>query len=248
MKNKKNKLFLWFFAFGFLFAFFHIMPALLTRFLRSPLTFGDALDFLTPFAVIPLAYGLYYQISKTFQSEPSLSKRQRRAARIILALAFLLYADGHGLHLSSNSIARLIQNREGSELFKATYLYDEIISHFMWDGGVYLISIGLIVVALRIAFQPISRSDQALLLAGAIFYGFTFTVNGIEGQTVLFTFPAAVFCFILSFLLYKKSQKKGIQNPVLLFFLSAYFLSSLLFTYWGLSHSSFPQFSELGWI
>jgi len=50
------------------------------------------------------------------------------------------------------------------------------------------------------------------------------------------------------FFLYLKRIKQRTQNPVLFFFLIAYLISTLLFLYWGMSHSGFPQFSELGWI
>jgi hypothetical protein len=100
----------------------------------------------------------------------------------------------------------------------------------------------------NLSFSSVSRVNLALLCLGAAFYGFTFTVNGIEGQTVPFTFPAAFISFAITLVLYFKGQKGVGRNPVLLFFLSAYFLSSLLFAYWGISHSGFAQFSELGWI
>lgn len=247
--KEERKFFLWLFGYGFVLAFFHIVPTFLSSYLKSPLTWGDGLDFLTPFAVIPLAYILYSRTSKISLSPMSLlSRGQKAIAKIILAIGFLLYVDGHGLHLSSNSLSRLLQNVKGSELFRANYLFDEIISHYMWDGGLFLVSIALMIVSSNLSFSSISRANSALLYLGAAFYGFTFTVNGIEGQTVPFTFSAAFVSFLITLALYFKSQKRVSQNPILIFFLGAYFLSSLLFAYWGISHSGFPQFSELGWI
>ena len=81
------------------------------------------------------------------------------AVLVFLGFGFLLYVDGHGLHLSSNSIARLLQDMKGSELFKANYLFDEIISHYMWDTGVFLISMGLILLAYKISIQSISGKN-----------------------------------------------------------------------------------------
>lgn len=236
------------FAYGFVIAIFHILPVLLVSYLEEPLTWGDTLDFLTPFVVIPLAYLLFYHTRRTLRSSNDLGRGQSLLAKIILGFGFLLYVDGHGLHLSSNSIARIMQNMRGSELFNATYLFDEIISHFMWDAGVFLISLGLIFIALRLPFDFLSKSNLVLVLIGAIFYGFNFTVNGIEGQTVVFAFPAAAVGFLLSFILYWKARREGFHNPVYIFFATAYFLSLVLFAYWGLSRSGFPQFSELGWI
>ena len=248
MDEERNNACFWLFGYGFIFAFFQIMPALLPGFMKSPLTWGDTLDFLTPFAVIPIAYLLFSLAKKTLQSYDLLDKGRSLIAKIVLAIGFLLYVDGHGLHLSANSIARLLQNMKGTELFKATYLFDEIISHFMWDGGVFLISIGLIIYAYKLPLKSLSKANLAFLFIGAAFYGFTFTVDGIEGQTVVFTFPAACFGFFLALFLYLKRQKKGFPNPSLLFFSSAYLLSVLLFAFWGITRSGFPQFSELGWI
>lgn len=236
------------FAYGFVIAIFHILPVLLVPYLKKPLTWGDTLDFLTPYAVIPLAYLLFYHTRRTLRSSNDLGRGQSLLAKIILGFGFLLYVDGHGLHLSSNSLARIMQNMKGSELFNATYLFDEIISHFMWDAGVFLISIGLMLIALRLLFDSLSKSNLVLVLIGAAFYGFNFTVNGIEGQTVVFTLPAALGGFVLSFILYWKARRQELHNPVYIFFAAAYFLSVVLFFYWGLSRSGFPQFSELGWI
>jgi len=250
-KEKENLLCLLLFIYGFVFSFFHIIPTFLPSYLKSPITQGDALDFLTPFVVVPIAYLLYSRISKKLQSleaSESSSSIQKILGKIFLALGFLLYVDGHGLHLSSNAVARFLQSMEGSELYKANYLFDEIISHSIWDAGVFLISVGFILLSNNLTFNSLSRRNIAFLSLGAVFYGFTFTVNGIEGQTVVFTFPAAGLGFLIAFLLYSRKQTKGNRDPLLLFFLISYFLSIILFSVWGISHSGFPQFSELGWI
>jgi hypothetical protein len=251
MEEKKNTLSFFLFIFGLAFAFFHIIPTFLPSYLKKPLTWGDTIDFLTPFAVVPLAFLLYFYTRQTLKSQGSfgLSPRILRIlAKVLLGLGFLFYVDGHGLHLSSNSIARFLKNMEHSELYRATYLFDEIISHIILDGGAFLISMGLILFASKLAFKSLSWKNLVLISLGAAFYGFTFTVNCIEGQTIGIYFPAAALGFLLSLFLYLKNRKQNIHNPVLLFFLSAYFLSLLLFSYWGISQSGFPQFSELGWI
>lgn len=235
-------------AYGFVYAFFHIIPAFLPAFLKRSLTWGDALDFLTPFFVIPSAYLLYFMAKRVLLSSYSFERNQGVVAKLLLALGFILYIDGHGLHLSSNSIARLLQKHETSEVFQAVYLYDEVISHFMWHSGVFLVSLGLIVVAKNLPFESLSLTNLVLVVTGAVFYGFNYTVGGIEGQTVILTFPVALLGFLFALITYLRERKKGLQNPFCLFFLTAYLLSVLLFAYWGLSRSGFPQFSELGWI
>ena len=251
MREGKGRLCFWLFVFGISVAFFHILPALLTRYLAWPLSWGDMLDFLTPFAIIPLATILYFQSQRIIdstsnhrQGQPSL----KILTKIIIAFGFLCYAEGHGLHLSANSIARLLVNMKESDVYRATYLYDEVISHFIWIIGLFLISVALLLIASKHLHMSLSGQNYSFLFAGAAAYGFAFTLEAIEGQTVIFTFPAAGAGFLLAFLFCWKKRREGFQNPVLLFFIAAYLLSLLLFLSWGVSHSGFPQFSELGWI
>jgi hypothetical protein len=251
MKRDSDFLYIWLFCFAFLLAFFHILPPFLTDFFLWPLSWGDALDFLTPFAVIPSAYMIYSRlrtISLSPSSQESSSRTLNIAGKIVLGVGILCYAEGHGLHLSANSLARLLQDAKESEIFEATYLYDEVISHFIWIAGLYLISLSLILLAFRLSLQSLSWKKIVLLSAGAAFYGFAFTVEAIEGQTVVLAFPAAAAGFLLSFFLYLRRRKQRVENFLLLFFVIAYFLSVVFFTYWGLYRSGFPQFSELGWI
>jgi glycosyltransferase involved in cell wall biosynthesis len=251
MRNESDNLCLWLFLYGAFLFVFHVLPPFLTRFFLWPLSLGDTIDLFTPFAVIPFAYVLYSRLNRF--SQPSLSaessvRSQKIMAKVILGVGFLSYVEGHGLHLSANSIARLLQGREGTNVFRATYFFDEIISHYIWISGLYLISIGLILFAFKLIFPPFVRKRMIFLSSGAFFYGFTFTVEAIEGQTVIFSFPAAILGFIFTFFLFLKGKRGQRKNPILLFFMSAYFLCILLFLFWGIFQSGFPQFSELGWI
>jgi hypothetical protein len=251
MRKESDNISLWFFLFGVSLAFFHLLPPFLTRFFLWPLSWGDTLDFLTPFAVIAVAYVLYSRlnrISKTSSGPKSSACSFKRLVKVILAVGFLSYVEGHGLHLAANSIARLLRGMEGTNVFKATYLFDEVISHFIWIVGLYLISLGLILLAWRLSFQPYFRKSMVLLSAGAVLYGFTYTLEAIEGQTVIFAFPAAILGFLFALILYRRGKREKSRNPILLFFMGAYLLSILLFLYWGISQSGFPQFSELGWV
>ncbi len=82
MKEDKDILCFWLLAYGFFFAYFHIMPPFLKSFVKSPLTWGDTLDFLTPFAVIPLAYILYIRANKILHyGQPQ--QPSRRALKIL---------------------------------------------------------------------------------------------------------------------------------------------------------------------
>jgi hypothetical protein len=251
MEEIKNRISSILFFFGLAYAFFHIVPAFLPALFKKPLTWGDTLDFFTPLAVVSLAFFLYSQIKKALQSQGSLEtshKTARKLAKALLGLGFLLYIDGHGLHLAANSLARLFQNEVGSEFYNAAYLLDEIISHYIMNGGMILISAGLIFFALDLSFKSLSGKSFFLLSFGAVFYGFNFTVNCIEGQTVALGISASGLGFLLTSYFYYKNRKNSPNNSIHLFYLSAYFLSLILFAYWRITQSGFPQFSELGWI
>ncbi len=248
MKKENSVLCGWIFAYGLAYAFFHIAPAFLSSFRTGPITRGEALDFLTPFVVIPIAIALYSRVKRVPGMEELAPAKFQKLSSIILILGFIFYVDGHGVHISANSISRLIEGQEGSSLYNAVYLFDEIISHYMWDGGVLLISLGLIYLARNRDFGLLSKTQVSLIGAASVFYGFSFAANGVEGQTVVFTFPAAAAMFFLTLLFHAKEKKRKNENPVVLFFLCGYFVAALLFAYWGITHLGFPEFSELGWI
>jgi len=248
MAGEKPGLHVWLFLFGLAFALFHILPAFLPGFIDKPITYGDVLDFLTPFAVIPIAFLLYFRVCQINSQRFVVSRLQRISSRILFILGIILYVDGHGLHLSANSIARLVEKANDPELFDAVYIFDEVISHSLWDVGIFLITLSLIVASYQMSYKLDSLKEFTFLSLGACLYGFTFVVNSIEGQTVAFILPAAFIGLILSTALYLKEVKSEMRNPMFLFFLVAYFLCLLLLAYWGVRYKGYPQFSELGWI
>lgn len=245
MHKEKGSLSFVLFTYGFVFTFFLVMPTFLSGSAHELLTWEAVLDFFTSLAFIPVVYLLYHRLKNLAPEKEEPGKFIKNGARTLLFIAIILFIDGHGIHLAANSIAIFVQDIPGSEIYRAVYLFDEVISHFLWDGGVFLISLALMVLAVKTKQSPLNRPQFFLLLLGAVLYGFTFTVNGIEGQTIVFTFPAAVLGCMLSLVL--NLREKG-KNQVLLFFLLGYFLSLILFSYWGIMHGGFPEFSELGWI
>jgi hypothetical protein len=225
-----------------------VLPAFFQRFISKSLTLGDVIDFATPWVVLPVAFFVFSRICGIESGVQPPSGFQITASKILLGAGFILYVEGHGLHLSANSIARLIDKVQNQDLYKAAYLWDEIISHYIWDAGVFLIAIALIVASFRRSHKSPSVPSKLFIAVGAIIYGFTFTVNSIEGQTVVFGIPAAILGGVLCIGLLWKNSRRERNNPVILFFLAAFFVALILFVYWGIRYPGFPQFSELGWI
>lgn len=239
----------WLFVYGFTYAFFQVMPAFLKGGFAGPVSRGDALDFLTPIAVIPVAVMLFLNLRRT----PGKTVRDGSAAPSILAgavflLGLISYVEGHGVHLSANAIDRLLHGQEGTSLYQAVYLFDEVISHFIWDAGVLIIAIGLVLSGTKVRLSSLSPVRRSFLAVGSSFFGFSYAVNAIEGQTVVLTYPAAVLMAGICFWLYRKNRRNGGYDAVALFFFQGFLLSALLFTYWGIAHPGFTEFSDLGWI
>jgi hypothetical protein len=248
MIKGKNDLSKWLILYGLVIMSFHILPVLFSGYVQKPITYGDILDFVTPFAVIPVVFFLHSRICRIGSDPVSPTEYPNHMSKIVLGVGLILYVEGHGLHLSANSLARLFDRIKNPEFFNVAYLFDEIISHYVWDLGVFLISIALIIASYRIPRLSQSPQNYCLICAGAACYGFTFTVNGIEGQTVVFAIPAALLGVVVSGGKRFKISQDLVSNPIRMFFLLAYTISLFLFVYWGIWHSGYPQFSELGWI
>lgn len=236
------------FMYGFVYAFFQIMPAFIPGHFAGPVSRGDAFDFLTPLAVIPVALAVFYKLRKAAETEGPASFRSSKWSVAVFVLGLICYVEGHGLHLSANSIDRLLGGQENTVLHQSVYIYDEVISHFIWDSGVLIIAAGLILAGTRVHFPRLSWARWAFLGGGAACFGFSYAVNAIEGQTVVLTFPAAVLIALICLWIYGRGRRRREHNAAALFFLMGFLLSTLLFAYWGIAHPGFTEFSELGWI
>jgi hypothetical protein len=238
----------WLFIYGFVYAFFQIMPAFIPGHFAGPVSRGDAFDFLTPLAVIPVALAVFNKLRKAAEKDGRASFRSSKWSVAVFVLGLICYVEGHGLHLSANAIDRLLGGQENTALHQSVYIYDEVISHFIWDSGVLIIAAGLILAGIRVRFPRLSWAQWAFLGGGAACFGFAYAVNAIEGQTVVLTFPAAVLMALICLWIYGRGRRRREHNAAALFFLMGFLLSALLFAYWGIAHPGFTEFSELGWI
>jgi hypothetical protein len=248
VKKNSTKTCQWLFGYGLVYAFFQIMPAFIPGHFAGPVSRGDAFDFLTPLAVVPMALFVFLNLRKTADSEGRYWPRSSKWSVAVLVLGLICYVEGHGLHLSANAIDRLLGGQEETALHQSVYVYDEVLSHFVWDSGVLIIAAGLILAGTGVRFPRLSWVHWVLLGGGAACFGFSYAVNAIEGQTVVLTFPAAVLVSLACLLIYCRGRRRREHNATALFFLMGFLLAALLFAYWGIAHPGFPEFSELGWI
>ena len=224
------------------------MPTFIHGHFAGPVSRGDAFDFLTPLAVIPVALAVFFKLRKAAETEGRALSRSSKWSVAVFVLGLICYVEGHGLHLSANSIDRLLGGQEDTALHQSVYIFDEVISHFVWDSGVLIIAAGLILAGARVHFPRLSWAQWAFLSAGAACFGFSYAVNAIEGQTVVLTFPAAVLMSFVCFWIYVRGRRRREHNAAALFFLIGFLVAALLFGFWVITHPGFPEFCELGWI
>ena len=231
----------WLCLFGLAYAGMQILPTFLRRDITNDFRTGDLLGVFAPFVVVPVAWRTFLMVRAELGA-----RRPRTAALTTLLLMFssLLYAQGQGMNLAANAVARHLVGLEGTSLYRLDYLFDETLGHLLWHTGVVGISLALILLAQGLA----APARPALTVPGGIAYGFTYFTDGVEGQTVPLLLPAAVLMSL--WLLSRGRWRLGnvAQNPVWLFFLVGAAVALTLFAVWRIWQGSFVQFSELGWI
>lgn len=119
----------------------------------------DWITLLTPYAVVGSAIGALRVGGAN------------RLSWIAGLIGACLYVQGHGINLAANSIS----NARGGEA--PAHLWDEIIGHWLWYGGV-----ALLVFAVARTVEVRARPTAVLL---AVASGLTWTTNALEGTTVV---------------------------------------------------------------
>lgn len=179
----------------------------------------DFADLLTPFLVLgPLLVAL-----------AALRPGRRTWAAVLVGS--VLFVQGHGLHLSANSVAWA---QRGQGLQEPTHLWDEVVGHHLWFVGLTVVVWALVPVlaAVRLPAAP------AVALSGLL--ALTWAANVVEGGAV----PAgAALAAVLVVQGWRyRATPAGRQVA------GTFALSLLLMAVWGLWQGGFPQPSELGWL
>ena len=197
----------------------------------------DILDILTPLVLLSI-YWLLYRIS---------SKTPFNPFELIIFIVFAAFwAMGQGMHLSANSINNLLSQKgmETGDIYKLTYFYDEVLSHYLWHIGIVGLSAVLIYRQWRNPFTEGKVPLWPIVLAGVI-HGLTYFMIIIEAGTA----PLGVTFAVLAVLFVLIRARKGIsRQPLVTFFFITYALAMFLFFIWGIYWKGLPQFSEVGLI
>jgi hypothetical protein len=197
---------------------FHQLPALLSR------PAGEAVDLMTPFAVIGSATALL------------ISLRVAGASLVLGLVAAILYVDGHGIHLAANSIAG---QEPGGSAQRLAYFWDERFSHVeLLAGWVGLVAAFALAEVLRPDGRP-ERVSKTLPALTAALLGWTFFTSTVEGQTWWLLLAVAPLFIAWALLL---------RRPIVVTAAVSYALAAALIAAWALLNGGVPQFSEVGLI
>jgi hypothetical protein len=216
-------------------AVFFVAPALFSeQFSLYPLMkTGDVFDILTPMVFIPF-YWLLYQLGQ--DRTPGLG-----GSVVFLVLA-AVWVEGHGMHLAANSIGHLLKEMKGSDAYRLTHFYDEILSHYLLHLGIVGLSALLILRQWRNPFTGEKAPLWSESVAGII-HGFTYFVIVIEARTVVLGVPFAILVTLFGL---AWGRGKFRQQPLLAFYFVAYVVATIFFVGWAIYWGGLPEFSAVG--
>ena len=223
------------------FSIFYVLlvlcPDLLTRdVIFFPLLKNEDLaTLLTPFVIIPL-YAMMYEVKAGL----AFTKREV----VFFLLVAIAWANGHGMHVASNAIGRLLQQETTTQAYRLTYFIDEIFSHYLWALAGQLMTLLILVRQWKHPFEK-ARSTFKLEAFAAVLYGSAHFLTSIEGQTTPIGIPFAL--LITAFAAWKGFAHLR-TRPLLAFYVFSYGFSLLLFLAWGVYWKGLPELSAVGLI
>ncbi|MFQ5584154.1 MAG: hypothetical protein ACE5GL_06950, partial [Calditrichia bacterium] len=183
MNNKQeihplfSDLSLWLFIYAISYAFFHILPAFLRFDIKNGFMVAELFDLFTPFVMVIVVYKLYSILVTSARQESGVLNFL--TMKIILIFGAVTFVEGHGMHLSANALARLIDPSATPSLYSLNYFFDEVLGHILWDSGIIILSIGIILLGFKLNGDPASKFRIIPIAVASIVYGFTYFVNAV---------------------------------------------------------------------
>ena len=176
---------------------------------------ADWLDLAVPYAVVGIAAGFLVAVEAS------------RRAWLVFGAGAIAYTQGHGIHLAANSIANVDSS-------STTHLWDEVVGHYVWYGGLTVIVAAL---ALAAGDRRLARNPLGIMLA--VLFGLTVFTNCVEGGTPLLGLATGV--VFVAWGLRRRDRLGWLLVP-------AYTVAVGALVGWGSYWRGWPQFSELGWL
>jgi hypothetical protein len=178
--------------------------------------YEDFVDLLTPYAVAGPALAAVAAVGAT------------RRTWVLTLLGAGAFTQGHGVHLSANSIRHAIGPAAPVDL------WDERVSHWIWFTG-----LALLTAAVAHAVAGVVPAGRAGLPLAAL-VGLTWAANVVEAGSV----PLGV---VLAGGLVAQGWRLR-STPTGQLLVLAFGLALVLVAAWGAWWGGFPQPSELGWL
>ena len=151
------------------------------------------------------------------------------------AVGALLYTEGHGIHLSANSIGNTAPDGGGTgAMADVAHLWDEVVGHYLWYAGLAIL---LAACALALRGRRLGLPVPALVAGGAV-SGLTWATNGLEGGTAVFSLVCAVAAAVG---LVDRRRWTGLSVATA----SASVVAAAVLAGYGIAHGGFPQPSSL---
>jgi len=221
--------------FSILFLLFLILPAFLWNNCKfNPLVSqGDMLDILTPLVLLPIYWLLFWYAS---------GERVRLAESLVFVLLAGIWAEGQGMHLSANSIGRLLNEITHGDAYSLTGFYDELLSRHLWHLGIFGLAALLVYVEWRQKPDE-DRVSWVWVIPAGIIHGITLFLIMIEGRTA----PIGIFfTFVLVMvpLIYGRDRLK--KEPLISFFFISCLIALFLIAGWCIYWGGCPEFSDVG--
>ncbi len=225
-------------AFSIAYAFFLTAPAIFHQEfpLRTDMEWGDVLDIPTPFVVFAFVWLLVRRTVGTVDAMVAFP----------LLLIALVWTQGQGMHLSSNSISHQVADGANGTLPGLVNFYDEQLSHYIWYLGVATLP-GFFLIVMWRDKGLIGRESPLAVLPAALLWGLILGIDSIEAAVVPMALPAFVLTAVLAACFYRSASRlRGVE---LFAFTGASVLTATgVLLVWGVYYRGWPEPSDLGFI
>jgi hypothetical protein len=226
-------------AFSVAYAFFITAPSFLHQEfpLRSDMEWGDALDIATPLVVFAFVWLL---VQRTLEDVDT------PAVLLLLAIA-LIWSQGQGMHLASNSISHEVPEGASGALPGLVHFYDERLSHYIWYAAVVALPAYFLFVMWRRQPETSSQRPPLAVAPAALLFGLVLGISSIEAAVVPLALSVFMASSALAVYLYKTSARlRGVE--LFAFTGASSLVAVALLLAWGAYYQGWPEPSDVGLI